>query len=1768
MTIPSYSRSEWTSLSIQERIRAMNQITTETNDEPSTMENVPQPSSLEETREEESPRTKRSVVDIWRKRDPSVKKLDTYVASSTPTLGARTNNESPVSVPWPDEEEQQVHKPLAAPPPVKVPTPQIYSSHTPPKPPKPSWKSQLKSRSKQQDTEPDLTIIPAKSKDDDDNDEVAAVTVKIKTVVDIWTKQSLSIADSPLTVEGGDDRAFVLPDEEIMTPKRSSVVDIWTKRTGSSLIKSTAKREQKTHVKEESLKPTREETHPIVETKERTEDHTWSIGSRYKPPAGNQNNLKSFVIETEATDTASEASSAVRPWQTQGFRTVVSKESASDPLKTVVAESETTPSVAARWPQLRKVPSKEHTSIVPQVIVEAKDEPAKIVTAAAPDTPSGSGMTRWPQHRKVSTTPVPVVSRLPAVEAGDGIHAPATDESTAPSSSGAWPQLRKASKTLSPAIPPSDPRENFTRHVRPEEPKTPGSVVKRWNPQGEGSLSKLRRVSTKDNPSNEQEVKLVVSGWNTQGNGANTQVRKEVPKSPSRVVSHSSAAPFDEAAESGLEEPNLSSVINRWKPQGSEVSPPRSFPKSVVTLPEAATTPTKLQPNELTIQVVSAAVPVDPDPKAKEHTVDEPKRTNVLDRYKPQQSEMTPLAKLRNTPFKDSPKTAGDAQQERSESVVLSPQTAKPADQSNRTPRISGSPVALLRKVTKPTDWEKAGNHSDDEVNRDLELQESVEPLPEKHPMNPLSLFASRETKNCPEVTSKAASREPKVSRASVLERYKPRVSSTPPLAPSPYGKGPGRNESTKLPDNSPRTAKRADVVGRYACSAKTSSTTNEAPRDVSLATRISQDGAEKVWQAAGDEISTVLTDEKEDQMNLRTAASTGSLPFDEAHMISNQASYVEDHQRLEHSQPSKDQLIPIVPPESFESAEKTKLSFVENPVPQPATASTETTESALFQEQPKSLSGKQEVVPFQSGTSAFQAKTEDGPNGAPTSANTPRSRSIKSRSMKDFLKRHRINASPVMYSSSTSCSFESSDKTDVTTKVDGSLATIDSCLAPTGWLGTSPVSPPAPLQGDYVDATDETPSVWEEPNNGDVLHGTNGDNSKLYTAILDDGLKAAKTDESSHDNFDAVRATRSGNSEDKNHIKLDASLNELSAPMKELAVEAKASNIPRATNGRDYTTVSGPFYEDSATVLTVAGETEEPDESEEDGPGRIISKPEEDGPGRIMSKTDGGSGYERPPESLGESSTPERTKSPEEKQNNAGRRARKKQLMERRRGQQSRGVDDDVSIASAPHTQTNGNQGVRASPDFFALKTNDSDQPTFQEKTLQKEQCQLGPLNRTPRPNLAITADCAPTSNTDPPGTIVADAYQSADASRRSNRYDRARDNHSKMNSLTPVASDAGASDTLSFFSGTSSGCSGVTFGSHASITSPTSALSNRASRALVRKRRTGKLMKVEERSAQDLARRVISQTIKEQPRPGVEEDDDCSNPELAGRLSTNDEPFLFATNDRSPEDGLARRYNTSSRFMDSVQSLMNGINGLGHNTSFGSETTEGSSQVRSVASTSDSEAWMSGQVRKSTSSINRATSDSTATDAETTCQDSDQTGLTQETSDVVTDNFVSESAANMEALKSAYKAVSLHQIAMDLTDEVSTATNLNLKMIASNLTDSVSSASEVLRSSFGGGSPGSKGTRRLQVPKSSSERETTDEEVAIEVEFVEDSDEDDDAEPEDENQSAGDQDPRNEVSEEVTKKDEGIEKCTSSAGEPSEEPGSPDRIRRRAYA
>ena len=195
MATPNYSRTEWASLSIQERIRVMNQAT---GDEESLQQEKSQEDEEEQERLELPKRS--SVVDIWRKRE----------VTSPVTEKPKKQPYEAVSVPWPDSDEEDSKPKMAELPPR---TPQKAQL---------TWRSLFKGRPAEEEKEADLTILPAKSNDDAD---VASVTSHSKSVVDVWTKRELVIPDSPVAVE----KTPSLDAET--TPKRSSVVDIWSKRT-------------------------------------------------------------------------------------------------------------------------------------------------------------------------------------------------------------------------------------------------------------------------------------------------------------------------------------------------------------------------------------------------------------------------------------------------------------------------------------------------------------------------------------------------------------------------------------------------------------------------------------------------------------------------------------------------------------------------------------------------------------------------------------------------------------------------------------------------------------------------------------------------------------------------------------------------------------------------------------------------------------------------------------------------------------------------------------------------------------------------------------------------------------------------------------------------------------------------------------------------------------------------------------------------------------------------------------------------------------------------------------------------------------------------------------------------------------------------------------------------------------------------------------------------------------------------------------------------
>jgi hypothetical protein len=737
---------------------------------------------------------------------------------------------------------------------------------------------------------------------------------------------------------------------------------------------------------------------------------------------------------------------------------------------------------------------------------------------------------------------------------------------------------------------------------------------------------------------------------------------------------------------------------------------------------------------------------------------------------------------------------------------------------------------------------------------------------------------------------------------------------------------------------------------------------------------------------------------------------------------------------------------------------------------------------------------------------------------------------------MKEFLKQHQTKGSQ-----------DSSDMQDSTEKTDESISTKDSSLTGTDpyRIGAVPVSSPPPIEDDFQELDDE--------DEGSNLTQDGEDTNAVLAAVVEDIVPR---------DADADKVPAADKPIDPTDVDTDT---------------APSTDVDKPIAPMDTDT-------DTDIVLALAGETEQPDDEYEagaivsskamdsldepivnceamDSPDEPIASSEAmdrpDEPGLIVSSSKAMDSPEEHPRCS------KLTKLPEDQYNNASRRAARKKFTGRKSRGVGVGVGDDAFTSSGPLIPAVSYRDSRSARGALVPRKNTQDVSAStpgQENPTGNGYHPSTPSQYKPSYGLAV--------ETQAPHAFP-DRQKDESGSRWSGRYNRAQDSRVKSNSLTPVVSESGASDTLAFSSGASSGYSAVvsaiSFGSSVTsppVISPTSSLTNRASQMVTRRRRI-KLSKAEEKiAAQHLARRVTSQTIKEQPRPGVEEDDSAADHSSEQPPHEEDEHFEYPKSFESVQSaGLAGRYNKSSRFMDSVHSMMHGV-GLGGNTSFESETTEGSSQVRSVESTSDSEAWMSGRVRKSSSASRHNRVPSDITDGELYYDG--QPG------DFITDDFVSARASNIEALKSAYKAVSLHQIAMDLTEEVSTATNLNLKKIASDLNDGVSAASESIRSSLG--SPSNKSPRKLQVPKSSDGGHAVDEEVAIEVEYVmdEDTDGEGDESEDEEIQSIGDLDSEIEgvnasTEKEVEDDNERFESDVSPAGEPSHELGSPDR--RRAY-
>ena len=173
--------------------------------------------------------------------------------------------------------------------------------------------------------------------------------------------------------------------------------------------------------------------------------------------------------------------------------------------------------------------------------------------------------------------------------------------------------------------------------------------------------------------------------------------------------------------------------------------------------------------------------------------------------------------------------------------------------------------------------------------------------------------------------------------------------------------------------------------------------------------------------------------------------------------------------------------------------------------------------------------------------------------------------------------------------------------------------------------------------------------------------------------------------------------------------------------------------------------------------------------------------------------------------------------------------------------------------------------------------------------------------------------------------------------------------------------------------------------------------------------------------------------------------------------------------------------------------------------NFSFGSDTTGASSQMLSTsASETDTRA------------------SSHRTDLSSIMKPSGYQGKSlqalEPAKEMVAEEFVSESNSNVQAFQNAYQALSLEQIANDLKEEVAGSMlnvqnldfqNIDFAKLASDLNEGMSAASESLNKLVGGVSDNDGRKSKLRVPDRGGS--PIEEGVAIEVEYIEDSDEED---------------------------------------------------------
>jgi hypothetical protein len=300
----------------------------------------------------------------------------------------------------------------------------------------------------------------------------------------------------------------------------------------------------------------------------------------------------------------------------------------------------------------------------------------------------------------------------------------------------------------------------------------------------------------------------------------------------------------------------------------------------------------------------------------------------------------------------------------------------------------------------------------------------------------------------------------------------------------------------------------------------------------------------------------------------------------------------------------------------------------------------------------------------------------------------------------------------------------------------------------------------------------------------------------------------------------------------------------------------------------------------------------------------------------------------------------------------------------------------------------------------------------------------------------------------------------------------------------MSPAASE-GMQSELSFFS--DSAFSGISRNS--SVVSPTSGLANKAERLLKERRKNRTVAMSEEKAAAlELAHNVAKGEDYFNTPNGLDRGSVVDG--RSRRVDTQAESMPIVTEDsESPaeklrrEAGFSTRYIASSRFIENDRNAQNApTNCDARSLEESIESGESSFHTQETASTeSDSRYYDSSQappIRGRTTQKVRAPRERS------------------KSLEAVPEQFMDESAANMEVFKKAFESVSLAQIASDWAGEVSMA-GFDLKTLANNVNRTVQS--------FQGGKKGWSTSRSMLRGKDAVPFD--EEDVAIEVEYLEDS-------------------------------------------------------------